>query len=47
MGFKDLPGGSGSKQGQATASKTTAQQAPAASNSLQNQNNLTNSKPSQ
>ena len=47
MGFKDLPGGSSAKQGQSAADKTTAQQAPAASDTLQKQESLTNTKSSQ
>ncbi len=47
MGFKDLPGGSSAKQGQSAADKTTAQQASAASDTLQKQESLTNTKSSQ
>jgi hypothetical protein len=46
MGFKDLPGGSNSKQNQSAAEKTTAQQAPVASNSPQKQEAPVNSTPS-
>ena len=46
MGFKDLPGGSNSKQDQSAAEKTTAQQAPVAGNSPQKQEAPVNSTPS-
>lgn len=46
MGFKDLPGGSNSKQDQSAAEKTTAQQAPVASNAPQKQESLANNTPS-
>ncbi|WP_371375337.1 hypothetical protein [Sporomusa aerivorans] len=47
MGFKDLPGGSGAKQGQSAADKTSVQQAQATNDVLKKQETLTSTKSSQ
>lgn len=47
MGFKDLPGGANSKKDLSATKKPTDQQASAVSNSPNQQESLTNTKPSQ